>query len=496
MKKILFGIVGLMLMMGNGVYGQEMTITKGQPGEEMDVMSVENSWYVGRHGDHDCWLTRTENGPKSFVRSDDWMLVEVDRNLKAQGRLELPRTNRCEVLAVRNIGHYVSLILVDSNDARSLTLVKCEVDLDSMTLTGGKLDTIVRYEKEPQDKSYAWGAVSGNEEYVGMVLLRQMTKKRQYVAEVSLYDEALNQMWNKEYAVGTTSSVGVTDMGEVVTLGYEDVGNEAKFTINVVSNSMGESYLVTIGCDRIKDMQIVNVIGRKVLCMGLFSPRESDPREELVGGTVTMVFDLDSGNVTNFRQRPFENEDINILLNKKTKKIQRTLRAPMVMPLAVAQTPFGAVAAFGHRHVLRYMNANGTVSTSFYAQGIHLVAIDEDGNEKWVRNIRRNDMQKNTDEKMYMSLFTNGGDVCLVKNESKKYPATYDIAKEAKEYELGDKGNMVIYTVSEQGDVKKTVMEQKTKHALVSSAKRGEGEVVMLTVEGEKTRMVELKIGN
>lgn len=147
MKKILFGIVWLMLMMGNEVYGQEMTITKGQPGEEMDVMSVENSWYLGRHGGHDCWLTRTENGPKSFVRSDDWMLVEVDRNLKAQGWLELPRTNRCEALAVRNIGHYVSLIMVDSNDARSLTLVKCEVDLDSMTLTGGKLDTIVRYAK-------------------------------------------------------------------------------------------------------------------------------------------------------------------------------------------------------------------------------------------------------------------------------------------------------------------------------------------------------------
>ena len=42
--------------------------------------------------------------------------------------------------------------------------------------------------------------------------------------------------------------------------------------------------------------------------------------------------------------------------------------------------------------------------------------------------------------------------------------------------------------------MKKTVLEQKTKHSLVSAAKRGDSEVVMLTLDGSKSRMVEMKI--
>ena len=40
----------------------------------------------------------------------------------------------------------------------------------------------------------------------------------------------------------------------------------------------------------------------------------------------------------------------------------------------------------------------------------------------------------------------------------------------------------------------KTVLEQKTKHAVVSGAKRGNNEMVMLTLDGNKSRMVEMKI--
>lgn len=474
--------------------GQSVTITKGTAGKMLDEESVQNGWYLGRHGNDDCWLTRTEDGPKSFVRSDDWQLVLLDRNLNVHGRLELPMSRNCKVLAARNLGHYAGVIMVDSSEARTLTLVKFEVELDSMRLVGGKVDTLAQYEKEPTDRCFVWGAVSENDEYVGVLTLIQMTKKRQYVAVATMYGSELEELWRKEFAVGTTNSIAVTNEGEMVTLGFEEGNAEQLFTINVITRKTGDTYGLKMNCDRVKDMQILNVLGRKVLCAGLFSPLTTDPRDNMVGGTVSMAFDLDSTKLTSFVVRPFQNEDMNILLNKKTKKVQHSQQAPMVVPLAWTPMPYGAVLAVGHRHTMHYVNANGTIETSYFAQGIHLVALDEDGHVKWARNVRRNDMQKHADEKLFVALFPMGDTVCLLKSEHPKYPATYDIAKDVKELEMGDKNNLVMYALTESGEVKKTVLEQKTKHSLVSAAKRGDSEVVMLTLDGSKSRMVEMKI--
>ena len=476
------------------VQGQNITITKGASGKSFDKESVLNGWYLGVHGKGDCWLTRTEDGPKSFVRSDDWQLVELDRNLNVYGRLELPMSRNCKVLVARKLDHYAGVIMVDSSEAKKLTLVKFEVDLDSMTLVNGKVDTLAQYDKEPTDKSYVWGAASENGEYMGVLTLLQMTKKRQYVAVASMYDTEMEELWSKEFAVGTTSSIAVSNEGEMVTLGYEEDAGVENFTINVIGRKSGDTYGLKMNCDRVKDMQIVNVLGRKVLCAGLFSPLTSDPKDNLVGGAMSMAFDLDSASVTNFVVRPFMNEDMNILLNKKTKKVQHSQEAQMVVPLAYVPMPYGAVVAMGHRHTLHYVNANGTTETSYYAQGIHLVALDENGNVKWARNIRRNDMQKHTDEKLYVAMFPVGDTLCVVKSEHPKYPATYDISKDVKELEMGDKNNLVLYALNEEGNVKKTVLEQKTKHAVVSGAKRGNNEMVMLTLDGNKSRMVEMKI--
>lgn len=493
MKRFL-AIISVVCGIWSGAAAQNITIAKGEPGKWMDEESVQNAWYLGRHGEHDCWLTRTEDGPKSFVRSDDWQVVEVDRNLRVLGRLELPMSRMCKVVTARLVDGTADVVLVDSSETKSVTILRAGVVLDSMKLVDNKIDTLLQYEKTPTDRSYVWGAVSENGDYMGVLMLLQMTKKLQYSAEALMFDENMEQIWRKEYGVGTTSSIAVSNDGEMITLGYEEVSDGERITINVITSRSGDTYGLTMSCDRIKDMQILNVVGRKVLCGGLFSPRDSNPKDRMVGGTVSMAFDMDSMSVTKFVMHPFQNEDMNILLNKKTKKVQRSQMTPMVSPLAYVRMPYGAVLAVGHRHVMHYMNANGTVSTSHYTQGIHLVAMDESGNVMWTRNVRRNDMQKNMDDKLYIALFAKGDTVCLVKSEHPKYPGSYDIAKDAKELEMGDKNNLVLYAVSAVGDVKKTVLEQKTKHSLVSAAKRENGDIVMLTLDGSKSRMVEMKI--
>lgn len=476
----------LMCLMCNDVAGQAVTLTKGNESKDVEDEDVLNSSYLGGCGSQSYWLTKEDD------RGDDWSVYSVDRNMRVKKWLRLPVDENYELVAIAQDGSVASVIMVDSSSNKRTMVIKFSVDMDSMSLVEGKIDTIGNFALDKGDRCYVWGAVSGNGDYVGLLTLQQFTKKKQYVAVATMYDRGLEEQWRKEFPVGSTSCIAVTDQGELLTLGGEREKTAERFLVSVIAAGMGESYAVTVTCDRIQDMRILNVMGRKMICAGVFSPLESDPEDHLVAGTAMMVFDLDSTNITGFTLYPFQNEDVAILQNKKTKKVMRDKVVPMVVPLASTPMPYGAVMAVGHRHLLRYKNANGTVSTTYYAQGIHLVAIDENGGVKWVRNIRRNDYEKEEDGLMYVGLFDESDTVCLLKSECPKYPSDYNIAKEAKEYEMGDKGNLVLYRVAENGDVMKTTLEQKTKHMLVSAAKCEDGKVLMMTQKGNKSRLVEM----
>lgn len=498
MKRLLLWM-GLMGLMASGQWsvasgqGGMVTLTKGEEGKNLDLESVLNGWYLGRQGDNDCWLTRSEDGPKEFADRENWHVVSLNRNLAAQGYVELLKTKDYHVLGVFMDGQMARMMLVDSNEKRMVVVV-ANVDLDSLTLTGNKLDTLARFDLAKDDRCYVWSAVSPGGEYVGILSLQQFTSKKQYVAEASMYDSELNELWSKEFPVGSVSCMTVSDAGEMVTMGNEHVGNEEHFTVNVITENTGNSYGAKLNCDRVQDLQIVNTMGRRVIFAGLFSSLGSKAESRMTGGTVTMAFDLDSATVASFTLRPFQNEDVNLLLNLKTKKVQKSSDVAMVMPLASVAMPYGAVLAVGRRYVLRHTDANGTYTRSYVGQGIHLVSVDRDGNVRWVRNLRRNDMEKHNSEMLYLSLFAQGDTVCLVKSEHPKYPVEYDIAKEAKELEMGEKNNLVLYRVAENGDVSKTVLEKKTKHSLLSSAKREDGSMLLMTCNGKKTRMVQMDL--
>lgn len=497
MKRLFLCLLwGFLTLSCNLATAQMVTITKCAESKNIDVESVMNGWYLGRdYEGHDCWLMRTDDGPSSFVEDDDWQVVSLDCNLNVYNRLELPYTNKCSVAAVTTDDASAYMILVDSSESKKTVVLKASVNLDSLTLDSNRIDTVNVITFAKKDRCYIWVASSEDGDYVGMISLLQFTATKKYVAEAVLFDRQLNRLWGKEFPVGTTNGMVVTDEGEIVTMGYELDGAETHFTFNVISARAGDSFGLSLECDRVSDLQMVSLFNRSVICAGLYSSIKSDPREKLVAGTVSMAFDIDSMKITNFMLRPFQNEEVNIFLNKKTKKIQRDREVKMVAPLTSTATSYGAVMAVGHRHVLHYTNANGTVSDTYFAQGIHLEAFDDEGGLKWVRNIRRNDMEKDDEDGMYIALFAEGDTVCLVKSESPKEPSEYDIAKESKEYEVGEKSNLVLYRITENGDVTKTVLEKKTKFSLIGAAKRDDGSVVLITRKGRKIRQVELKLG-
>lgn len=485
-RLVLMGLMGLMVLVGKEVSGQMVTLTKGNEGKTMDDEDVKSARFLGNDGDRFCWLMKEDD------RDNDWSVFALDRDLNVRGHLSLPVDKEYKVVALIKNGPLANVVMVDSSRAKRTTVVQFSIDMDSLSLVDNKIDTVKNFEMAKGDCCIVWGATSEDGEFLGLLTVYQMTSKKQYSAVAMMYDREMNELWTREFPLGTTECVAVSNEGELVTLGHEREGASEHFDVAVLNARSGDSYRMTVNSERVNDMQIVNVQNRKVYCAGVFSPKESDPEDNLVGGTAMLVFDLDSTCVTGFTLCPFQNEDVNILLNKKTKKVQKEKIVPMVTVLAGAGTADGCVLAVGHRHTLHYMNANGSVTTSYYAQGLQLVAVNEKAEVKWVRNLRRNDMVYGSDELLYVSLFTEGDSVFLMKMESPKYPTEYDIAKEAKEYELGDKGNLVLYSVTEEGEVHKTILEQKTKHMLISSARSDDGNILMLTLNGRKSRMVEM----
>ncbi len=498
MKKFLLMFVAVTALAG--VRGQNEGLTLvGEESKKVEADMMVNAHYLGALEGVDIWLTRSDDGVKGLANKRDWHVVKLGEALVPIERADLPQSHRCQLLgavATRqdvNGIHGASILLVDSSATGRTTIFRAKVTMDTLRLVGGSLDTVDSYTYGRKDTCRVWSSVSPNGKYLAVLTMVRYKERKNYISVTKVFDENLNEVWAKDFSLGDIEAVYVDDNGTVYTMGQERTSNGMRFLTNVMSKNGAESYRSDIQCEPVHDLQIVNMIGKKVLCAGLFTALSADPEKDLTSGVVTMVFDIDSLKVTNFKARYFQNEDKNILLNKHTIRVQREHDMPMVAMLGSIRTPYGAVVAVGHHHKLRYVNANGSVSKSFCGRGIHMFAIDASGNVKWERNIRRNDVTDISDEVLALHMFAVDDKVYLVKNESCKEPAIYDIAKEGCEYELGDKSNLALYGITANGEVTKALLEKKTKHVLANVGCRADGSWVLLSFRGSKCRMAVLK---
>lgn len=500
MKKLfLLGLVGLVSLMGNVAQGQKVLTLVGEESKKVEPDMMMNAHYLGSLEGLDIWLTRSDEGVKGFVNKRDWHLVKFSDGLFPMERVDLPATNRCQLLAAvgakENVDgiHSASVLLVDSSARGRTTVLKARLSTDTLRLEGGKLDTVDNFTYSRKDLCKVWSAVSPNGKYMAVLTIVQYVERREYIAVSRVFDENLKEVWSKDYAVGVTDDIFVDDEGTMYTLGLESTSNGMRFLLNVMNRAGADSYRMDIQCDPIHDLRIVNVIGKKALCAGLVTMLSADVDKDLTSGVATMVFDVDSMSAAEFKIRFFQNEDKNILMNKHTKKVRREQDMPMVDMLGSIRMPYGAVVAVGHHHVLHYTNANGTVEDSWYAQGIHMMAFDTVGNLMWVRNIRRCDETDIADGILNLHLFADGDNACLLKNENRKEPAEYNIAEEGREYEVGDKSNLVLYSIAPGGEVSKSIIEKETKHALANIGRRADGSWVLLSFRGSRCRMAVMK---
>lgn len=457
-------------------------ITRGMESKRFTAQELMEARYVGIQNKLNAWITEGKKHVKQVVL--------VDVNLEPVSIAPVAGSGDLEVLAASVTPNRTGLLLVNREGKKRTVVLRCEVDAESLAMVE-PYDTVVAYDYGKKDVCMVWGATSPSGQYNALVSVLQLNETQQYKTYIALFDARMQKIWDKEYPLGSMGDMMVTDDGRIVTFGEERAEGESHFVFNVLDSTRSTTGQASVKCEPMKNFRLTNVVGNHLLAMGTYHP-DGKKADRLTSGVVAMSFNLDSATIEGFQIRPFQNEDMNIFLNKKTKKIQKETVTERIVELGRMATPYGAVLALGRDMAVEKSSNSGAVSREGYGMGIHLVAFDTTGRVRWVRNIRRNDK---TDDGTLptLGIASVSDKVCIVKTEHAKMPAIYEISDEAKQYALGDKGNLVIYTIDPDGNTEKLLLEKKCRQAIFRAIGCNDGTLLFFGGNGKKLRQCELR---
>ena len=479
MKKTAMMIVAVLLC---GAATAQPALMKGMESKRMDAEELQQARYVGEQNKMDVWIMEGRRHVKQVVLTD--------ANLEPVSVAPIEGSGNLEVLAATATAYRTGVLMADRGSKRTVVL-RGEVDADSRALVE-RLDTVVTFDYGRKDVCMVWGASSPSGRYSALVAVVQMKEEKQYTAYAALFDGRMQRLWHREYAMGSMHDVMVTDDGRVVTLGEEREGEETHFVFNVMDSMRASTFDAVVKCDPVQGMHLVNVVGPYAVAAGTYCPPSGRNADKVTAGVLTLSFHLDSAQLAGVMMRPLQNEDMNVLQNEKTKKLQKQQVLDHVVQLGSVPTGYGAVLALSRELEMERTSNGGNAVREGYGMGVCLVAVDTTGLVRWVRNIRRNDM-RNEGGRPTLGLAAAGERVCVVKSEHAKMPAIYDISDDAKQMKQGEKGNVVVYAADADGNVEKLVLETKSKLTVLRALTRADGTLVYLGELGKKTRLAELR---
>lgn len=476
------------LMLGFGAAAQgSYTLTAGVENRDINGTLLHEGRYLGQYEGLHCWAGGEENIRKRVTLTD--------HNLVAMSGLVLPESSEgCKMLTATMDEGKACLLLVDSSYAKMTFIYSSVIDLATMrpadsTAPMTLVDSLGYGSK---DRCLVWGAVSPNGRYAAIIYIVEYTERHQYSARAILYDAQLREQWRKDYALGSMEALTVTDDGTMVTLGYEEEGDETHFVYNILDRHRAESFDVAVQCNHVRQLKFAGVTGRKAIGVGTFSPADYRYQEHFCEGVLTMAFDIDSATLTGFNMRTFQNEDLNILLNTNTRRVQRSQDIELVSVSGMTTTDWGAVVAVGRNWRLNRTEDNGTHTVMYRRMGLHLVAIDTTGRVRWVRNLRRNDLQTKDDNLLSLDMTSRDGVTYIVRSEPRRTPQTYEIGREAKQLEMGSKSALALYAIGADGEVQKHILAPKTPYNLMRTIARPDGSLLLVGANGRKMKLGEV----
>ena len=452
----------------------QVVIDKGNESRHIDDDILTGATYIGEQQGQTLWTVHVRGG---------YQIVGADHQMEPT-RMHYLKIGAGEMLAATHSGDTVTLLLADrqGKNRTNVLVARCGV-------TGQwTVDTLSVLAFGKKDRCLLWGATSHSGNYIALCTIVEFTEDKQYSAFVTLLDAGGRIVYRHEYPLGTMDQIYVTDDGRIVTLGTEADEQTLHIIVNYVDQRHAVTDDATVTCETPREFHIANVIGNRLIAIGTVPGTGFRGAEELCGGTLAFAYDLGIGKIAGFTIRPFHNEDINIFYNKPTKKMQRDLMCEHATSVGCIAMPYGAVMVMGRNFEKISSADNGTEEHTFSRIGLHVVAVDTAANILWTRNVRRNDWQKGKPDLLNLGIAAMGDTLCLVKSESTRMPAAYEIGKEAKLLKMGDKSNLVLYTITAEGEVHKDVLEAKSKHSLLHLTPK----LDIITLRGSRLRHIKL----
>lgn len=462
------------LLLTAAVADAQFVIDKGAESRHIDDDRMVGATYIGELDGQTLWVSQARNG---------WQVIGADHQMEPT-RTQGLKTAADELLAATLSGDTVMLVLADRSSKQRTDLLVARCTAEGQWT----VDTLQTLAYDKKDRCLLWGAVSPSGNRVAVCSIVEFTEKRQYSALITMLAADGTIDFRHEYPLGTMDQLAVTDDGRIATLGTEQDGSTLHIIINYADRNHAETNEVLVTCDPPRELKIANILDDHLIALGTVSGNGFRGAEDLCAGTIAFAYDLAGVRMSGFTIRPFNNEDVNIFYNKPTKKVQRDLFCEHATPLSLVPLPYGAAIVVGHNFEKISLADNGTEEHSFSRVGLHIVAADTAANILWVRNLRRNDWQKGKPDLLQVGVATLGETLCLVKSENRKMPAAYEIGKEAKQLKMGDKNNLVLYSIAPDGEVHKDILEAKSKHSLLHLTPKCD----IITVHGSRLRHIKL----
>lgn len=466
MKKLII----IAMMLGAITMQAQVRLNVGKESKAISADALEKGTHVGNYEDCDVWLNQVRKG---------WRITAMNHDL------EIAKTAEMELVADRLLaatmsGNTATMLLSKQDKKDTYILVaRLSIDGEASVDTLATLNTPGR-----KDKCQLWAAKSNLGNYMGVVAVQEFRDSMEYVTTAFLVASRGNLVFRREFAMTSFDQIFVTDNGSIATLATENTAAGVDVMVNYVSANVVSTGKSTIDSDPVNDARIVNVLGNRVLALGTTYERGRRADQTACNGVIGISYDIDSAKVYGYSTRLFDMEDYNVLYNLYLKKKQKNTLVHNISVMGCVPLNYGGAIVLSRSFKELKSTNDGVTHHIFQHLGLHVAAVNTEGQLAWTVNIRCNDRQENSGTDLRLGVSSEDDIVNIYKNESRKEPVGYDIFRAAKPMNAGSKSNLVRYAIFKSGDVEKAILESKTKHAFLLVTDDQE----VFTVRGRKVR--------
>ncbi len=416
---------------------------------------------IGSKNNHFYILSHYKGGRKH--RNCLYFLV-FDKDQNPIAEKIIPETKGLKVKAAFMNDKTIDLLLL-KEDSKEQILYHARFDVNTLDPIGDRKE-LYHPKLDKKDKCYFFIKSSQDKSWISMIHIIVKENENEFYSTVSLYDEAIEKIWTKSYAIGTLDDIFITNDAEIVTVGrYTDKKKpETTLVFHVISEDDENNYTEDVEVDNMQSASILNVVNGKIICAGLLNT----PNKKDACGYYAFSFNTTKRELENFDSKHLSSLEHACLLNTKVSKSSSSKEVSFMSFYGNCATDNGGVIAFHRKY---YIVGNKYVS--FQSEGILTFSVDTTGTIVWNTGIRKANMESQMMEHLGTGMFHRNGKTYFLFNEHIKNTNSLTGNDPIKWLQiapmLSDDASLVLVSLDNEGNLKKEILDKETKKYLTYS---------------------------